>query len=310
MAKEIDHAAGKVLLREAARPEITYPDNLPVSQKKQDILEAIRDHQVVIVAGETGSGKTTQLPKICMELGRGIKGLIGHTQPRRLAARTVANRIAEELKTEPGGCIGYKVRFSDHVSDNTMVKLMTDGILLAEIQQDRLLMQYDTIIIDEAHERSLNIDFLLGYLKELLPRRPDLKIIITSATIDPERFSRHFNNAPIIEVSGRTYPVEVRYRPIVEEADDTERDQLQAIFDAVDELSQKAPRHSDLYERRARNSRYRRCAEQAELTPYRNLAALCTAFQQRTEPRVPVAQRATHCTGDQCRGNLADRTGY
>ncbi len=188
MAKEIDQAAGKVLLREAARPEITYPDNLPVSQKKQDILEAIRDHQVVIVAGETGSGKTTQLPKICMELGRGIKGLIGHTQPRRLAARTVANRIAEELKTEPGGCIGYKVRFSDHVSDNTMVKLMTDGILLAEIQQDRLLMQYDTIIIDEAHERSLNIDFLLGYLKELLPR------------------SRHFNNAPIIEVSGRTYP--------------------------------------------------------------------------------------------------------
>ena len=186
--------------------------------------------------GETGSGKTTQLPKICMELGRGLKGLIGHTQPRRLAARTVANRIAEELQTEPGGCIGYKVRFSDHVSDNTMVKLMTDGILLAEIQQDRLLMQYDTIIIDEAHERSLNIDFLLGYLKELLPRRPDLKIIITSATIDPERFSKHFNNAPIIEVSGRTYPVEVRYRPIVEEADDTERDQLQAIFDAVDEL--------------------------------------------------------------------------
>ena len=214
---------------------------MPVSQKKQDILEAIRDHQVVIVAGETGSGKTTQLPKICMELGRGIKGLIGHTQPRRLAARTVANRIAEELKTEPGGCIGYKVRFSDHVSDNTMVKLMTDGILLAEIQQDRLLMQYDTIIIDEAHERSLNIDFLLGYLKELLPRRPDLKIIITSAAIDPERFSRHFNNAPIIEVSGRTYPVEVRYRPIVEEADDTERDQLQAIFDAVDELSQESP---------------------------------------------------------------------
>ena len=264
----------------------------------------------MIVAGETGSGKTTQLPKICMELGRGIKGLIGHTQPRRPAARTVANRIAEELKTEPGGCIGYKVRFSDHVSDNTMVKLMTDGILLAEIQQDRLLMQYDTIIIDEAHERSLNIDFLLGYLKELLPRRPDLKIIITSATIDPERFSRHFNNAPIIEVSGRTYPVEVRYRPIVEEADDTERDQLQAIFDAVDELSQKARRHSDFYERRARNSRYRRCAEQAELTPYGNLAALCAAFEQRTEPRLPVAQWTAHCAGDQRRGNLADRTGY
>ncbi len=241
MAQEIEQAAGKVVLREASRPVIDYPENLPVSQKKQDILNAVRDNQVVIVAGETGSGKTTQLPKICMELGRGIKGLIGHTQPRRLAARTVANRIAEELKTEPGGCIGYKVRFSDHVSDNTMVKLMTDGILLAEIQQDRLLMQYDTIIIDEAHERSLNIDFLLGYLKELLPRRPDLKVIITSATIDPERFSRHFNNAPIIEVSGRTYPVEVRYRPIVEEADDTERDQLQAIFDAVDELGQESP---------------------------------------------------------------------
>lgn len=241
MAKEIEQAVAQVALREAARPSITYPQNLPVSQKKQDILEAVRDHQVVIVAGETGSGKTTQLPKICMELGRGIKGLIGHTQPRRLAARTVANRIAEELQTEPGGCIGYKVRFSDHVSSNTMVKLMTDGILLAEIQQDRLLMQYDTIIIDEAHERSLNIDFLLGYLKELLPRRPDLKVIITSATIDPERFSRHFNNAPIIEVSGRTYPVEVRYRPIVEEADDTERDQLQAIFDAVDELGRESP---------------------------------------------------------------------
>ena len=241
MALEISQAAGKVLLREAARPAITYPENLPVSQKKQEILEAVRDHQVVIVAGETGSGKTTQLPKICMELGRGLKGLIGHTQPRRLAARTVANRIAEELQSEPGGCIGYKVRFSDHVSENTMVKLMTDGILLAEIQQDRLLMQYDTIIIDEAHERSLNIDFLLGYLKELLPRRPDLKIIITSATIDPERFSKHFNNAPIIEVSGRTYPVEVRYRPIVEEADDTERDQLQAIFDAVDELGREGP---------------------------------------------------------------------
>ena len=151
LAQEIADAAGKVALREAARPQIDYPDNLPVSQKKQVILEAVRDNQVVIVAGETGSGKTTQLPKICMELGRGVKGLIGHTQPRRLAARTVANRIAEELKTEPGGCIGYKVRFSDHVSDNTMVKLMTDGILLAEIQQDRLLMQYDTIIIDEAH---------------------------------------------------------------------------------------------------------------------------------------------------------------
>ncbi|NUU66482.1 ATP-dependent RNA helicase HrpA [Enterobacteriaceae bacterium BIT-l23] len=241
LAQEIETAAGKILLRKAACPAIVYPENLPVSQKKQAILEAVRDHQVTIVAGETGSGKTTQLPKICMELGRGIKGLIGHTQPRRLAARTVANRIAEELQTEPGGCVGYKVRFTDHVGDNTMVKLMTDGILLAEIQQDRLLMQYDTIIIDEAHERSLNIDFLLGYLKELLPRRPDLKVIITSATIDPQRFSRHFNQAPIVEVSGRTYPVEVRYRPIVEEAQDTERDQLQAIYDAVEELGREGP---------------------------------------------------------------------
>ncbi|MBX9334749.1 ATP-dependent RNA helicase HrpA, partial [Serratia marcescens] len=195
----------------------------------------------VIVAGETGSGKTTQLPKICLELGRGVKGLIGHTQPRRLAARTVANRIADELETPLGGSVGYKVRFNDQVGDNTLVKLMTDGILLAEIQQDRLLMQYDTLIIDEAHERSLNIDFILGYLRELLPKRPDLKVIITSATIDPQRFSRHFNNAPIIEVSGRTYPVEVRYRPVVDDGDDTDRDQLQAIFDAVDELGREGP---------------------------------------------------------------------
>ena len=237
ISQEIATAEQRVAARTAATPKITFPDNLPVSQKQQQIAEAIRDHQVVIVAGETGSGKTTQLPKICLALGRGVKGLIGHTQPRRLAARTVANRIADELETSLGGCIGYKVRFNDQVSDTTQVKLMTDGILLAEIQQDRLLLQYDTIIIDEAHERSLNIDFLLGYLRELLPRRPDLKIIITSATIDPQRFSRHFHNAPVIEVSGRTFPVEVRYRPVVEEADDSERDQLQAIFDAVDELS-------------------------------------------------------------------------
>ncbi|ANJ96391.1 ATP-dependent helicase HrpA [Serratia plymuthica] len=240
---ESDMAAAlqKVQARAASCPKITYPENLPVSQKKQDILNAIRDHQVVIVAGETGSGKTTQLPKICLELGRGVKGLIGHTQPRRLAARTVANRIADELETPLGGSVGYKVRFNDQVGENTLVKLMTDGILLAEIQQDRLLMQYDTLIIDEAHERSLNIDFILGYLRELLPKRPDLKVIITSATIDPQRFSRHFNHAPIIEVSGRTYPVEVRYRPVVDDAEDTDRDQLQAIFDAVDELGREGP---------------------------------------------------------------------
>jgi ATP-dependent helicase HrpA len=240
LAAEITVAEQRVASRRAATPVIRYPENLPVSQKKQDIADAIRDNQVVIVAGETGSGKTTQLPKICLELGRGITGLIGHTQPRRLAARTVADRIADELETSLGGCIGYKVRFNDQVSDTTQVKLMTDGILLAEIQQDRLLLQYDTIIIDEAHERSLNIDFLLGYLRELLPRRPDLKVIITSATIDPQRFSKHFHNAPVIEVSGRTYPVEVRYRPVVEDADDTDRDQLQAIFDAVDELGQES----------------------------------------------------------------------
>lgn len=240
LEQDVFAAEQRVAQRRAATPAITFPDNLPVSQKQQDIAEAIRDHQVVIVAGETGSGKTTQLPKICLALGRGVTGLIGHTQPRRLAARTVANRIADELNTSPGGCVGYKVRFNDQVSELTQVKLMTDGILLAEIQQDRLLMQYDTIIIDEAHERSLNIDFLLGYLRELLPRRPDLKVIITSATIDPQRFSRHFNNAPVIEVSGRTFPVEVRYRPVVEEAEDGDRDQLQAIFDAVDELGQES----------------------------------------------------------------------
>lgn len=240
LAQDFAVAEQRLQQRQAATPVVRFPENLPVSQKQQEIADAIRDNQVVIVAGETGSGKTTQLPKICLTLGRGVKGLIGHTQPRRLAARTVANRIADELETSLGGCVGYKVRFNDQVSDNTQIKLMTDGILLAEIQQDRLLMQYDTIIIDEAHERSLNIDFLLGYLRELLPRRPDLKVIITSATIDPQRFSRHFNNAPVVEVSGRTYPVEVRYRPVVNDVDDSDRDQLQAIFDAVDELGQES----------------------------------------------------------------------
>jgi ATP-dependent helicase HrpA len=221
--------------RAAAKPTINYPEQLPVSQKKDEIAEAIENNQVVIVAGETGSGKTTQLPKICSELGRGQFGLIGHTQPRRLAARSVANRIAEEMETSLGEFVGYKVRFNDQISENTQVKLMTDGILLAEIQHDRFLNQYDTIIIDEAHERSLNIDFILGYLRELLPKRPDLKIIITSATIDPERFSKHFNDAPIIEVSGRTFPVETRYRPLSGD-DDGDRDQLEGIFEAVDEL--------------------------------------------------------------------------
>jgi ATP-dependent helicase HrpA len=222
-------------------PEITYPEDLPVSQRRGEIADAIRDHQVVIVAGETGSGKTTQIPKICLELGRGIAGMIGHTQPRRIAARTVAERIADELHVELGGAVGYAVRFNDQVGDDTLIKLMTDGILLAELPKDRLLRRYDTIIVDEAHERSLNIDFILGYLKQLLPRRPDLKVIVTSATIDTERFSEHFDHAPVVEVSGRTYPVEIRYEPVADEADERDRDQTEAICDAVSEIVAQGP---------------------------------------------------------------------
>ena len=238
--------------RRSLVPVLTYPDELPISQRRDDIADAIRDHQVVVVAGETGSGKTTQLPKICLDLGRGVQGMIGHTQPRRIAARSVAERIAEEVGRPLGETIGYQVRFTDHSSRDTLVKLMTDGILLAELQHDRDLMAYDTIIIDEAHERSLNVDFLLGYLRRLLPRRPDLKVIITSATIDPERFSAHFADAdgagaPIVEVSGRTYPVEVRYRPLVEQAgldeegESVVRDQTEAIVDGVRELVAEGP---------------------------------------------------------------------
>lgn len=235
---EVAKAEQRVGERRARVPSVSYPEQLPVSQKKDEIAAAIRDHQVVIVAGETGSGKTTQIPKICVELGRGVRGMIGHTQPRRIAARTVAERVADELDTPLGETVGWKVRFTDQVNpESTFIKLMTDGILLAEIQTDRELRAYDTIIIDEAHERSLNIDFLLGYLAQLLPKRPDLKVVITSATIDPERFSRHFGDAPIVEVSGRTYPVEVRYRPLLEEdGDDADRDQITAITDAVEEL--------------------------------------------------------------------------
>ena len=225
--------------RRRSVPEISFPEQLPVCEKRAEIAQAIKDNQVVIICGETGSGKTTQLPKICLEIGRGIGGKIGHTQPRRVAARSVAARIAEELESNLGDCVGYKVRFSDHTRDSSYVKLMTDGILLAETQGDRFLNQYDTIIIDEAHERSLNIDFLLGYLRQLLPKRRDLKVIITSATIDPERFSQHFGHAPIIEVSGRTYPVDILYRPqLVEESEGSQvRDLQQAVLDAVDELS-------------------------------------------------------------------------
>lgn len=220
--KDIERARGVVEKRDALIPEITYPENLPVSARRDDIMELVRDNQVVVIAGETGSGKTTQIPKMLLEMGRGRRGLIGHTQPRRLAARTVAERIADELGQDIGESVGYAIRFDDKVSPSTAVKLMTDGILLTEMQRDRFLNAYDTIIIDEAHERSLNIDFLLGYLKRLLPKRPDLKVIVTSATIDPEAFASHFadaegNPAPIIEVSGRTYPVEIRYRPLVEQ---------------------------------------------------------------------------------------------
>lgn len=257
---------------------ITYPEELPVSERREDIMNAIRDNQVVIIAGETGSGKTTQIPKMCLELGLGAKGLVGHTQPRRLAARSVAERIAEELGQKIGETVGYQVRFTSEVGEHSAIKLMTDGILLAEIQNDKLLRRYSTLIIDEAHERSLNIDFILGYLKRILPQRPDLKVIITSATIDPERFARHFSPSyvpgrgiidenlsdeereiaeailpddapPIIEVSGRTYPVEIRYRPLEGEEDaylddeevDEDRDPTDAILDAIKELSKEAP---------------------------------------------------------------------
>jgi ATP-dependent helicase HrpA len=226
-----------------ARLPASYPPGLPVSQRREKIAAAIRDNQVVIVAGETGSGKTTQLPKICLELGRAAAGQIGHTQPRRIAARTVAERIADELGTEIGAAVGYRVRFTDASTDGTLITVMTDGILLADMQRDRQLRRYDTLIIDEAHERSLNIDFILGYLKRLLPARPGLKVIITSATIDPGRFSKHFWDAPVIEVSGRTYPVEVRYRPLAapDGADDEPRDQVQAIGDALAELRAERP---------------------------------------------------------------------
>ncbi|BBY18795.1 ATP-dependent RNA helicase HrpA [Mycolicibacterium litorale] len=256
IAEQISAAEALIATRLAAVPAISYPD-LPVSERRDEIAKAITENQVIVVAGETGSGKTTQLPKICLELGRGIRGTIGHTQPRRLAARTVAQRIADELGTPLGDAVGYTVRFTDQASDRTLVKLMTDGILLAEIQRDRRLLRYDTLILDEAHERSLNIDFLLGYLRELLPRRPDLKVIVTSATIEPERFAAHFHGAPIVEVSGRTYPVEIRYRPLevpiiddsTEDPDDPDhevvrtelRDPTDAIVDAVRELEAEPP---------------------------------------------------------------------
>jgi ATP-dependent RNA helicase HrpA len=306
IAEQIAAAEALIATREAARPAISYPD-LPVSRRRDEIAAAISANQVVVVAGETGSGKTTQLPKICLDIGRGIRGTIGHTQPRRLAARTVGQRIADELGTPLGDTVGFTVRFTDQVSDRTLVKLMTDGILLAEIQRDRRLLRYDTLILDEAHERSLNIDFLLGYLRELLPRRPDLKVIVTSATIEPERFAAHFGGAenglstgaPIVEVSGRTYPVEIRYRPLevaVGSTDDDDpddpdhevvrtemRDPTEAIVDAIDEL-EKEPQGDVLVflsgEREIRDTAEAlRHLENTEVLPL--YARLPTAEQQR-----------------------------
>ena len=242
IAADIERSQARLQRRLEHLPRPTFPDELPVVERRHEIARAIAENQVIVLSGETGSGKTTQLPKICLELGRGVAGMIGHTQPRRIAARSVAMRIAHELYSDLGHSVGYKVRFNDHVGPDTYVKLMTDGILLAETQRDRFLDQYDTIIIDEAHERSLNIDFLLGYLKQLLPRRPDLKLIITSATIDPRRFSRHFNDAPMIEVSGRTYPVETRYRPPEAPDEDAQDTQMtDGIVAAVDELWRQGP---------------------------------------------------------------------
>ncbi|REG85861.1 ATP-dependent RNA helicase HrpA [Marinomonas pollencensis] len=246
MASELDAMMEKSAALYQARlgslPKITYDESLPVAARSEEIVKAIQDNQVVIIAGETGSGKTTQLPKMCLEAGRGIAGLIGHTQPRRIAARSVAERISDEMQVKLGEQVGFQVRFNDESNEETLIKLMTDGILLAEIQQDKLLYKYDTIIIDEAHERSLNIDFLLGYLKRVLALRPDLKVIVTSATIDVERFSAHFNNAPVIEVSGRTYPVEIRYQPLLSKSDsealDEDQSMEQGILDAVEQLIQ------------------------------------------------------------------------
>jgi len=244
IATRLERSAEAVAAKRASAVVPTYPDDLPITARHDELLEVLRDNQVVIVAGETGSGKSTQLPKLCLELGRGVRGLIGHTQPRRIAARSVAERVAEELGVEVGGQVGYAVRFTDQVGDDTRLKVMTDGILLNELQRDRLLLAYDTIIVDEAHERSLNIDFILGYLKELLPARPDLKVVVTSATIDTERFAEHFADgsgpAPVVEVSGRTYSVGLRYRPDPDTGDPPD-DTVQAVADAVQELVRDGP---------------------------------------------------------------------
>lgn len=314
LTDRIGTAEALVAERSAAVPTIAYPD-LPVAAFRGELAAAITEHQVVVVAGETGSGKTTQLPKICLELGRGVRGTIGHTQPRRLAARTVAQRIADELGTQLGDVVGYAVRFTDKVSERTLIKLMTDGILLAEIQRDRRLLRYDTLILDEAHERSLNIDFLIGYLRQLLPRRPDLKVIVTSATIEPQRFARHFGGAdggaPIVEVSGRTFPVEIRYRPLEagfpsnrdsdsQDPDDPDqevvrvepRDQTEAILEALAELASEPPGDVLIFlsgEREIRDTAEAIRAEMANVEVLPLYARLPTADQQKVF--VPNASR-------------------
>ena len=303
----VAEAEARVSARRAAVPTpIDYPAELPVSARRDDLLRTIRDNQVVVVAGETGSGKSTQLPKLCLELGRGVRGTIAHTQPRRLAARTIAERVAEELDVPLGGPVGYAVRFADRSSDETLVRLMTDGLLLAEIQHDRLLRRYDTIVVDEAHERSLNIDFLLGCLKRILPRRPELKLLITSATIDVERLSEHFDGAPVVEVSGRTYPVETRYRPVP----DAEHERLDAIPDAVQELLRDGPGDVLVFlsgEREIRDTAELlsgRLRSDVEILPL--YARLSHAEQQKVfqQPLAP-ARRAR----DERRGDVADGAG-
>ena len=309
---------------------ISYPEALPVSARREDIIETIRANQVVIIAGETGSGKTTQLPKMLLELGLAQRGMIGHTQPRRLAARTVAERIAEELGTKIGDEVGFHVRFTGEVSRKTKLKVMTDGILLAEIQRDKLLKKYSAIIIDEAHERSLNIDFLLGYLKEILPQRPDFKLIITSATIDPERFATHFGTrldsgevepAPIIEVSGRTFPVEIRYRPLEASTEDLadqdaesledDRDPLDAVSDAVRELAAEAPGDILIFFSGEREIRDAADALRALVVANKKLPRYQVlplfARLSLAEQHAVFHPGAAHYSGDQRGGNLTDR---
>ena len=337
--RQVRTAEARMARRRAAVPTLRYPPELPVSDRVDDLAAAIGANQVVIVAGETGSGKSTQLPKICLQIGRGVRGTIGHTQPRRIAARALAERIAEETGTTVGGAVGYAIRFGDHTGPDTLVKLMTDGILLNEIVRDRMLWAYDTIIIDEAHERSLNIDFLLGYLKELLPRRPDLKLIITSATIDPRRFSRHFGDAPVVEVSGRTYPVEIRYRPYglddQSDPDDAPEqaepsrvnrgaaaarareeaiDQAQAICDAADELMRgRGWGHPGIPLRRTRDHRHRRGSARApglSAGRHRGVAAVRPALRRRPAQGLLGARRPAHRAGHQRRRDLADGAGH